>query len=109
MIDLLPPDQICRTLGSRVRARRLVANLTQAELAARAGCSLSSVRRLEGQGQATLELLVRVAQALHALDGLEGFMALPQASIAQMERAQQAQNRQRARTKATRTDRGAGA
>ena len=56
MIDLLPPDQICRTLGSRVRARRLVANLTQAELAARAGCSLSSVRRLEGQGQATLEL-----------------------------------------------------
>ena len=48
MIDLLPPDQICRTLGSRVRARRLVANLTQAELAARAGCSLSSVRCLEG-------------------------------------------------------------
>lgn len=101
MFELLPPDQMCCTVGSRVRARRLAANFTQAELAARAGCSLSSVRRLEAQGQATLELLVRVAQALHALDGFEALFALPQASIAQMERAQQVQTRQRARSKAT--------
>jgi hypothetical protein len=70
-------------------------------LAERAGCSLSSVRRLEAQGQATLELLVRVAQALHALDGLEALLTLPQDSIAQMERAQQAQTRRRARAPAS--------
>jgi len=99
LIELLPPDQICRTLGGRVRARRLAANFTQADLAQRAGCSLSSVRRLETQGQATLELLVRVAQALHALDGLDAFLTLPQDNIAQMERAQQVQSRQRVRVK----------
>lgn len=99
MISLLPPDQICQTLGGRVQARRLAANFTQAELAARAGCSLSSVRRLEARGQATLELLVRVAQALQALDGLESFLAMPHTTIAQMELASQVQGRRRARAK----------
>ncbi len=100
MIDLLPAPAACAQLGQRLRAQRLARNFTQSELAARAGASLSSVRRLESQGQGTLELLVRVAQALHLADQLELLFkhsAVP--SIAEAEA--QAKSRQRARRRST--------
>ncbi|HEV6964470.1 helix-turn-helix transcriptional regulator [Roseateles sp.] len=88
MIDLLPASAVCAQLGLRLRALRLARNLGQAELAARAGCSLSAVRRLEAQGQGSLELVVRVAQALQAADGLGALFELPAVtSIAQAEAA----------------------
>ena len=85
MIDLLPAPAVCAQLGQRLRALRLARNLGQAELAARAGCSLSAVRRLEAKGQGSLELVVRVAQALQA-EGLGALFELPAlTSIAQTE------------------------
>ncbi|MCE4536467.1 helix-turn-helix transcriptional regulator [Pelomonas sp. P7] len=88
MIDLLPASAVCAQLGRRLRVLRLARNLGQAELAARAGCSLSAVRRLEAQGQGSLELVVRVAQALQAADGLGALFELPAVtSIAQAEAA----------------------
>lgn len=50
------------------------------------GTSLSSIRRLEARGQGTLELLVRVAQALHRVGHLENLLVLPVLSIADAER-----------------------
>lgn len=86
MIDLLPASAVCAQLGQRLRALRLAHNLGQAELAARAGCSLSAVRRLEAQGQGSLELVVRVAQALQAAQGLGSLFEQPAlTSIAQAE------------------------
>ena len=86
MIDLLPAPAVCAQLGQRLRALRLLRNLGQAELAARAGCSLSAMRRLEAQGQGSLELVVRVAQALQAAEGLGALFELPAlTSIAQAE------------------------
>ena len=86
MVDLLPAPVVCAQLGQRLRALRLLRNLGQAELAARAGCSLSAVRRLEAQGQGSLELVVRVAQALQAAQGLGELFELPAlTSIAQAE------------------------
>ncbi|MEO6279566.1 helix-turn-helix transcriptional regulator [Roseateles sp.] len=86
MIDLLPAPIVCAQLGERLRALRLVRNFGQAELAARAGCSLSAVRRLEASGQGSLEMVVRVAQALQAADGLGSLFELPAlTSIAQAE------------------------
>lgn len=94
--DLLTYSEICHELGQRCRCLRLQANLSQHELAERAGVSLSSIRRLETRGQATLELLVRVAQALHLVNHLENLLVLPVLSIADAERDAAATGRRRA-------------
>lgn len=94
--DFLTHQEICRELGQRCRRLRLQANLSQLELAERAGASLSSMRRLEASGQATLELLVRVAQALHLVNHLESLLVLPVLSIADAEREVATTKRQRA-------------
>ena len=94
--DLLTHQEICRELGRRCRRQRLQANLSQLELAERAGASLSSIRRLEASGQSTLELLVRVAQALHLVNQLVDLLVLPVLSIADAERDATTTKRQRA-------------
>lgn len=94
--DLLTHQEICCKFGQRCRRLRLQANLSQLELAERAGASLSSIRRLESRGQATLELLVRVAQSLHLVSHLENLFVLPVLSIADAERDVAATKRQRA-------------
>lgn len=93
---LLTHKEVCHELGQRCKHLRLRANLSQLELAQRGGASLSSIRRLEASGQATLELLVRVTQALHLVSHLENLLLLPVLSIADAERALAAKQRQRA-------------
>ena len=95
---LLTQVEICHELGQRCKHLRLQANLSQLELAQRSGASLSSIRRLEASGQATLELLVRVTQALHLVSHLENLLVLPVLSIADAERAAAGRQRQRAAT-----------
>ena len=94
--DLMTPDEICVALGQRCRRARLQANLSQLELAQRAAASLSSIRRLEARGQCTLELLVRVVQALHLARHLEDLLVIPVLSIADAEREAAANGRKRA-------------
>ena len=93
----LSSTAISAELGERVRQLRLRANLTQQQLAGMAGASSSSVRRLEASGQGTLDMLVRVAQALQVSAQLEALFASPASSIADAERLAQAPVRQRAR------------
>lgn len=93
---LLIHEEICHELGQRCKHLRLQANLSQLELAQRSGASLSSIRRLEASGQATLELLVCVTQALHLVSHLENLLVVPVLSIADAERALTAKQRQRA-------------
>ena len=85
------------TLGERVKRLRLAQNLSQQQVAQMSQGSLSSVRRLEAQGQGSLEFVVRVAQALQAVDQLDGLFAPPVQSIAQAEAEQDLAPRQRAR------------
>ena len=96
---ILPPQAICMDLGERIKQLRLRGNLTQQQLAQMVGASLSSIRRLEGAGQGTLELLVRVSQALQVVTQLDGLFVPPPPSIAEMERLAQAPMRPRARTR----------
>ena len=96
-MELQSPEAICRMLGKRVRALRLARNFSQQELANMSGASLSTVRRLEATGQGSLQLVVQVAQALHATQGLEPLFASPARSIAEAEAAVQLSTRQRAR------------
>ncbi len=68
---------ILAEIGRRIRARRLAARLTQAELAASAGLDRTTVGALERDGSATLLTLVQVLRALGALDELEVFLPDP--------------------------------
>jgi transcriptional regulator with XRE-family HTH domain len=94
--DLVAPERACQELGERVRALRLTHSLSQQELARRVGCSLSSIRRLEASGQATLDLVVRIAQCLYAVEALERLFVSPTMSIEQLESQAQSSARKRA-------------
>jgi transcriptional regulator with XRE-family HTH domain len=100
-IKLATPDELVHELGSRLRAQRLASRVTQQELALRAGVALGAVKKLESDGNTTLQTFVRVVQALALTSDLEHVLMLkPHTSIAEMERAAMAP-RQRARRSAS--------
>ena len=94
---LSTPAEILHTLGVRLREQRLAQSLTQRDLAHMAGLSLGALRKLESNGQCSLETLVRAAQALGLLEALEGLFALKRQSIAQMEQVDVVSRGQRGR------------
>ncbi|MDZ7856106.1 helix-turn-helix domain-containing protein [Sphaerotilus sp.] len=92
---LASSDEICQTLGHRLKGVRLTRGWTQAELARRAGVSRGTIVTLEGHGQTTLASLVRVVQVLGLENELQSlFVQPPPRSIAELER--RAAPRQRA-------------
>ncbi|GHU26691.1 hypothetical protein AGMMS50256_04560 [Betaproteobacteria bacterium] len=96
---LATPSEILQALGARLRAQRLAQGLPQRELALRAGLSLGAVRKLEHDGQCSLETLLGVVQALGLTGELESLFVLQRESIAQMEKAEQAERRRAPRSK----------
>lgn len=64
-----------RALGHRARRLRLLARLTQAELARRAGVGLATVQRFERTGHGSLDTAVRLATALRAEATLDALFA----------------------------------
>lgn len=66
-------------LGQRIRARRLGLGLTQRDAAMRAGVAYRTWRRLEADGSASIEDLIRAAVALRCEEGLEGLFPAPMA------------------------------
>ena len=59
-------------LGKRIKARRLALDLTQQEAAAKAGVAHRTWRRMEAEGTASIEDLVRAAVALRCDEGIVG-------------------------------------
>ena len=57
-------DQACGEVAQRMRARRKEWGFSQAELAARSGVSLGSLKRFEQQGEISLRSLAKLAVAL---------------------------------------------
>ncbi|MCK9488501.1 MAG: helix-turn-helix transcriptional regulator [Xanthomonadales bacterium] len=87
-----------RSLGARLARLRLARNLTQARLAQESGTSLSSIKRLEAGGNASLETLLRVLAALGLDDRL--LDALPDPEVRPVERVKLGgRERQRARAR----------
>jgi transcriptional regulator with XRE-family HTH domain len=80
-VELLTAPQLARTVAERARRLRLDRNLTQQELAERAGMSLSSLRRFERSGEIAFLSLVRVAMALDATEGLAALFPEPVRSL----------------------------
>ena len=65
---------ILAALGSRIRQRRLSANVTQRQAAQRAGISRLTVGALERGAPSSLTTLVQVLRALDCLDELASFL-----------------------------------
>lgn len=88
--------EIRTELCLRLRAQRLQQGLAQSELALRAGLSLSTLKRMESSGDASLETFLRVVQSLGLMGELDPLFIVQPQSIAQMEIAAQKSTRQRA-------------
>jgi transcriptional regulator with XRE-family HTH domain len=97
--NLISSDGVCTELGARIRTLRLAKNITKQELARMTQSSLSSIHRAEAGGHMTLDLFVRVAQSLQAIDTLDDVLIQEMRSIAQLEEQYKTSLRQRARPK----------
>lgn len=87
-------QQVLQILGERLRGHRLRMDITQEQLAQRAGLSVSTIKGLEA-GRGRLDSLVAVLRELQQLDGLEAF--LPEPGISPLQLAErQGRPRQRA-------------
>jgi len=76
-------------LGQRLRAQRMLLDLSQLELAQRAGLSKGTVSNLESAGQGTLESLVRVVQALGLVHELQELFIPKPVTIAHLQAVEQ--------------------
>ncbi len=79
-------DALLLRIGERVTALRLAQNLTQVQLAEKAGLGLRTLQRLE-QGAAATQLdgFVRVCSALGVVEGFDALLPAPMPSpIAQL-------------------------
>lgn len=74
------PQETVGEIGRRLAALRIARNMTQADLAVRAGLSKRAVERLEtGKGRPSLEGFVQICCALALQDRFEGL--LPESSL----------------------------
>ncbi|MBY0283595.1 MAG: helix-turn-helix domain-containing protein [Sphingomonas sp.] len=87
------PRELAFALGQRIKARRLAMGFTQADAAARAGVAYRTWRRLESEGKASIEDLVRAAIALRCERDLAALFPEPAATsmdaLLQQQRAAQ--------------------
>jgi transcriptional regulator with XRE-family HTH domain len=67
----IPVQRAFRELGANLENARLIQRITVAQLAERAGVSLSAVRSLlHGEGSSSIETVFRVTRSLGLLQGL---------------------------------------
>lgn len=74
------PPEIARAIGASIRARRLGFGWGQAEAAERAGVSYRTWRRMETEGKASIDDLVRAAVALRCEQDLKAMFKEPVAT-----------------------------
>jgi transcriptional regulator with XRE-family HTH domain len=82
----LPVGEILTELGRRLRTERLNQNMTQQELADRAGVSVDTVRSIESAGNATLAVLAKMLRALGLDERLQ--MLVPSAVVSPIQVAE---------------------
>ena len=76
--NLLNDEQVVKRLGQEIKRMRLERNMSQAEVAERAGLDRTTVGKLEAGRAATLLTVVQVLRAMNKLDLLDPFHAEPQ-------------------------------
>jgi len=99
-LSLNKPSEIVKLLCTRLRTERLARQMTQAEVAARAGIGVSTLSNLEAGRSVAFESLVRVAMVLGRADELGNLFKPRLDSLEDMLRYESSSRRQRIRKKA---------
>ena len=94
----LSDSAILGILGDQLRQRRLLRNLSQAELGKQAGIARSTLSEMEKGNMGTLQSFVQTLRALHALDVLNAFAPVSLVSPLQIAK-ERGKTRQRASRK----------
>lgn len=96
--NLMTPGELGLRLAERARSLRLHHDLTRDTLALKAGVSSASLKRFENTGQASLELVLRIAHALGCLSGFANLFPTPEAqTLSDLESLTSRPRRQRGR------------
>ncbi len=103
---LMTDEAVLAEIGSRLAARRIDMQLTQAEVAEQAGIAKRTLERMEAGHSSQLSTLVRVLRVLEATTGLENL--IPETGPRPMDLLQRrgGKQRQRASGKRARTPSG---
>lgn len=64
---------LLKTIGEKVRSKRIAMRYTQEQVATASGTSLSSVKNLENGANISMMTLIQILRALQAFDLLEPF------------------------------------
>jgi transcriptional regulator with XRE-family HTH domain len=75
--NLLTDDSILTEFGQRLAGHRLEVNMTQAELAVRAGVSKSTVENLERGASGQMSTIIRILRVLNLMDNLDRLVPEP--------------------------------
>lgn len=98
---LLSFQDYLTALGQRIKTRRIALNLTQEAAATKAGVAYRTWRRMESDGSASIDDLVRAALALRCEDGITALFPEPAATsmdeLLKLQRLQARGGRQRVR------------
>lgn len=103
MMDLSfsKPDEIVKLLCERLRKERLARQMTQADVAARAGIGVNTVSNLEAGRSVAFESVIRVAVVLGRLSELEALFKPRLDSVDDMLRYENSANRYRVKRKSS--------
>ncbi len=77
LAPLKAPSESAAEVAAREKRSRRGLGMSQADLAARSGVSLGSLRRFEQTGQISFESLVRIMRALRCEGDLDGLFSRP--------------------------------
>lgn len=93
-------DEIAHRIAERIRNQRLLRGWSRAELSARSGVAVPTLRQFEDTGKISLARLLKLAAAMDILDefGRLATTAEPTRSLADLETFALARRRQRGRT-----------
>ncbi len=93
------PDELVKLLCERLRKERLTQQMTQAELAARAGIGVNTLSNLEAGRNVSFESLVRAAMVLGRMNELESLFLPKLDSVDDILRYEKSASRQRIKRK----------
>ena len=99
-LNFSKPDEIVRLLCERLRKERLSRQMTQADVAARAGIGVNTVSNLEAGRNVGFESMVRVAMVLGRLQELQELFKPRLDSLDDILRYDSSANRHRVKKKA---------
>lgn len=91
------PDEVVSLLGERLRNERLVQQMTQSEVASRAGIGVNTLSNLEAGKNVGIESMIRVAMVLGRIKEIEALFLPKLENIDDIMRYEKGAGRQRIR------------